>query len=118
MNHHKVKHRKFGRRTKHRTSLFLNLMKSLIIHESIKTTLPKAKEIRPMLEKLITKARSKDLHTFRGLVAKMRGDKGVVKKLVDLAERSGERPGGYLRIVKNGYRSGDAAPMAIIQFVD
>ena len=116
---HKYKGRKFGRNTGHRKSLLMNLAKSLIKHETIQTTLPKAKDIRPLVEKLITKGRENSLHAKRELYAYFGNDSVVVDQIVnDLSARYAKRPGGYLRIVKTGYRLGDAAEMEMIQFVE
>lgn len=120
MNRHGVSHRKFGRRTKHRLAMFFNLSRSLVIHESITTTLPKAKEIKPIVEKLITIGKNGDnLHSMRLLLKKLKGDRAIVQKIIkELAPKYKTREGGYLRVVKCGFRSGDAAPMATIQFVE
>jgi large subunit ribosomal protein L17 len=116
---HKHKGRKFGRNTAHRKALIMNLAKAVIKHESIETTLPKAKDIRPVVEKLITKGREPSLHNRRQLSAFFGNDHEIVNKILsDLSVRYAQRPGGYLRIVKTGFRKGDAAPMAIIQFVE
>jgi large subunit ribosomal protein L17 len=115
---HRVKGRKFGRNSGHRRSLFANLSKALIKHEQITTTLPKAKDLRPIVEKLITLARKGDLHARRQAIAFL-GDSLEVKRLFDVvAPRYKERNGGYTRIIKAGFRSGDAAPVAIIELVD
>ncbi len=115
---HRSKARKFGRNTGHRKALIMNLAKAVVKHESIETTLPKAKDIRPVVEKLITKGRDNSLHTRRQLCAFFGNDHEIVNKVFDLSTRFANRPGGYLRIVKAGFRQGDAAPMAIIQFVE
>jgi large subunit ribosomal protein L17 len=115
---HRSKARKFGRNTGHRKALIVNLAKAVVKHESIETTLPKAKDIRPVVEKLITKGRDNSLHTRRQLCAFFGNDHEIVNKVFDLSTRFANRPGGYLRIVKTGFRQGDAAPMAIIQFVE
>lgn len=115
---HKMSGRKLNRTKAHRRALFANMAKALLEHESIKTTLPKAKELRTYVEKLITKGRSNTLHVRRQLLAKL-GDENIVKKVLDvLSPRFKERPGGYTRIVKSGFRFGDNAPMAVLQFVD
>lgn len=115
---HKYKGRKFGRNAGHRKALLMNLAKAVIKHESIETTLPKAKDIRPLVEKLITKGRDNSLHVRRQLTSFFCNDSEIVNKILnDLSPRFAKRPGGYLRIVKTGHRQGDAAPMAIIQFV-
>lgn len=116
---HKYKGRKFGRNTGHRKALLVNLAKAVIKYESIETTLPKAKDIKPVVEKLITKGRENSLQTKRELHSFFGNDGEIVNKIVtDLSPRFTKRPGGYLRIVKTGFRQGDAAPMAIIQFVE
>lgn len=116
---HKQKGRKFGRNTGHRKSLLVNLAKAVVKHETIETTLPKAKDIRPIVEKLITKGRNPSLHTRRELCSFFGNDHEIVNKIIsDLSVRYAKRPGGYLRIVKTGFRQGDCAPMAIIQFVE
>lgn len=116
---HKYKGRKFGRNAGHRKALLMNLAKAVIQHESIETTLPKAKDIRPLVEKLITRGRDNSLHSRRELCSFFGNDHEIVNKILnDLSPRFAERQGGYLRIVKTGYRQGDAAPMAIIQFVE
>lgn len=115
---HKLKGRKLNRTSSHRKSMFANMAVSLIMHEQIQTTVPKAKEIRPYLEILVTKAKRSDLATRRALIARIK-DLAAVEKLISiLGPRYKERPGGYLRIVKAGFRHGDMAPMAYIEFVE
>lgn len=115
---HKLSGRKLNRTSAHRKALFMNLAQSLISHEQIKTTLPKAKDLRPFVERLVTQARIGGLHVRRMLTSKLQ-DQVVVSKLMDvLSKRYESRPGGYLRIVKAGFRYGDNAPLAIIEFVD
>lgn len=110
--------RKFGRTWEHRKSMLANLACSLVKHEQIVTTLPKAKELRPVVEKLITTGKGGDVHARRLLAARTR-DEAAAAKIVDvLAPRYKERPGGYLRIMKAGFRYGDNAPLAVIEFVD
>ncbi|MFG1428303.1 50S ribosomal protein L17 [Roseixanthobacter glucoisosaccharinicivorans] len=117
MRHGKV-HRKFNRTWEHRKAMFMNLSAALITHEQIVTTLPKAKDLRPVVEKLVTLARRGDLHARRQAIAELR-DVAVVKKLFDvIAPRYQARPGGYTRIVKAGFRYGDSTPVAVIEFVD
>ncbi|MFG1344799.1 50S ribosomal protein L17 [Xanthobacter autotrophicus DSM 431] len=117
MRHGKV-HRKFNRTWEHRKSMFSNLAGALITHEQIVTTLPKAKDLRPIVEKLVTLARRGDLHARRQAIAELK-DQTVVKKLFDvLAPRYAARPGGYTRIVKAGFRYGDNTAVAVIEFVD
>ena len=110
--------RKLNRTAEHRKAMFANMACSLIEHEQIKTTLPKAKEMRPYIDKLITLAKRGDLHARR-LVASQIGQDAAVKKLFDvLGSRYQDRQGGYARVLKAGFRYGDMAPMAIIELVD
>jgi large subunit ribosomal protein L17 len=116
--HHGFRGRRFGRTSSHRQAMLANLAQSLITHEQITTTLPKAKDLRPVVEKLVTLGKRGDLHARRQAIAQIK-DESVVKKLFDvIAKRYAERQGGYLRIMKAGFRYGDAAPMAVIEFVD
>lgn len=115
---HGMSGRKLGRKSAHRTAMFANLAQALIKHEQISTTLPKAKDLRPIVEKMVTLAKRGDLHARRQLISTLR-DKILVGKLIDtLAPRYKERHGGYTRVLKAGFRHGDMAPMAIIEFVD
>ncbi len=115
---HGIKGRKLNRTSSHRKAMFANMANALVKHEQIKTTLPKAKDLRPYVEKLVTIARRKDLHARRQLFAVLR-DEAMVTKLLDvLGERYKERQGGYTRVLKAGFRYGDCAPMAVIEFVD
>lgn len=114
---HYTKHRKFNRKAGHRKALLRNLVKSLVKHEQMSSTLAKIKEIRPIAERMITKARNANLHDRRCLISSLGGDTVAVSKLLALATRYKDRPGGYTRIIKTGYRLGDAAPTAVIQFV-
>lgn len=115
---HKIKHRKLNRTSSHRKALLQNLAKSLILHERIKTTLPKAKELRPFLEKIITDTKIDNVANRRKLY-KVFQDNSIINKLfTDIGKRVEKREGGYLRILKFGFRTGDKAPMAIIEFVD
>ncbi len=117
MRHGKV-HRKLNRTAEHRKAMFANMCAALIKHEQIVTTLPKAKELRPVVEKLVTLGKRGDLHARRQAIAQMR-DIDMVKKLFDvLGPRYKERNGGYTRIIKAGFRYGDSAPVAVIEFVD
>ena len=117
MNHGKV-YRKLGRKPEHRKAMFANMAAALIKHEQITTTLPKAKELRPVVEKLVTLGKRGDLHARRQAVAQMR-DVAMVKKLFDvLGPRYKDRDGGYTRVLKAGFRYGDSAPVAVIEFVD
>lgn len=110
--------RKLNRTASHRKAMFANMAASLIEHEQIVTTLPKAKEIRPIVEKLVTLGKRGDLHARRQAIAAIR-DETQVRKLFDtIATRYADRNGGYLRIMKAGFRHGDSAPMAVIEFVD
>jgi large subunit ribosomal protein L17 len=117
MRHGKV-HRKLGKRPSHRRAMFANMCAALIKHEQIVTTLPKAKELRPVVEKLVTLAKKGGLAARRQAIAEMR-DVGQVKKLFEvIGPRYRERQGGYTRIMKAGFRFGDNAPVAVIEFVD
>ena len=111
-------YRRLNRTHEHRKALFSNMCGSLIEHEQIKTTLPKAKELRPIIEKLITLAKRGDLHARRLAAAQLKQDKDVAKLFEILGPRYKERKGGYTRVLKAGFRYGDMAPMAIIEFVD
>ncbi|MBL0942188.1 MAG: 50S ribosomal protein L17 [Alphaproteobacteria bacterium] len=115
---HGVNGRKFGNGSGYRRALFSNLAGSLITHEQIKTTLPKAKDLRPLVEKLITLGKRGNLHARRQAISTLRDLKVVDKLMTSVADRFKDRSGGYTRIVKAGFRSGDNAPMAIIEFVD
>jgi large subunit ribosomal protein L17 len=115
---HGIAHRKLNRTHEHRRAMFANMAAALIKHEQIVTTLPKAKDLRPVVEKLITLAKRGDLHARRQAIAQMR-DVGMVKKLFDvLGPRYKGRDGGYTRVLKAGFRYGDSAPVAVIEFVD
>src|SRR5437763_8592775 len=117
MRHAKT-HRKFNRRSDHRRSMLANLAASLIKHEQIVTTLPKAKDLRPVVEKLVTLGKRGGLHARRQAIAQMR-DLAMVKKLFDvIGPRYKDRHGGYTRVLKAGFRYGDSAPVAVIEFVD
>jgi large subunit ribosomal protein L17 len=117
MRHGRV-YRKLNRTAEHRRAMFANMAAALIKHEQIVTTLPKAKELRPIVEKLITLGKKGSLHARRQAISEVR-DLLMVKKLFDvLAPRYGERHGGYLRIMKAGFRHGDNAPVGVIEFVD
>ena len=111
-------HRKLNRTHEHRSAMFANMAASLVKHEQITTTLPKAKELRPVLERLITLAKKGDLASRRLVASRMR-DETQTKKLFDvIGPRYAARPGGYLRIMKAGFRHGDNAAVAVIEFVD
>jgi large subunit ribosomal protein L17 len=114
-----MKGRQLGRRADHMKSMLRNMAASLIKHEQIKTTLPKAKELRPYVEKLITLGKRGGLHARRQAIAHVGGDTAMVAKLFDtLAPRYASRRGGYTRVLKAGFRYSDAAPMAVIELVD
>ena len=115
---HKYSGRKLNRTSAHRTSMFKNMMTSLIEHEEIKTTVPKAKELRGFLERLITISKTDTVAKRRIVFSRIRSKDAVAKLFNDLGPIFKERPGGYLRILKCGYRPGDKAPMAIVQLVD
>jgi len=115
---HRMSHRGFSRTSAHRKAMFENLAAALIKHEQITTTLPKAKDLRPIVERLITLGKRGGLHARRQAIAKLQDRKLADKLLTTLAERYGSRAGGYTRIVKAGFRYGDDAPMAIIELVD
>ena len=115
---HGIAHRKLGRTSSHRTALFANMAASLIKHEQITTTLPKAKELRPFVEKLVTLAKRGDLHARRIAISRVR-DVAQVGKLFDtIGHRYKSREGGYIRVLKAGFRYGNNAPVAVIEFVD
>jgi large subunit ribosomal protein L17 len=117
MRHGKV-YRKFNRTAEHRRAMFANMCAALIKHEQIVTTLPKAKDLRPVVEKLVTLGKRGDLHARRQAAAELR-DAAMVKKLFDvLGPRYKERNGGYTRVLKAGFRYGDSAAVAVIEFVD
>ena len=115
---HGNSNRKLNRTHEHRKAMFANMVCSLIEHEQIKTTLPKAKELRPIVEKLITLAKKGNLHARRQARAQLKEDQYVTKLFDVLGPRYAERQGGYLRVLKAGFGYGDMAPMAIIEFVD
>ena len=115
---HGVAHRKLGRTTAHRQAMFANMAASLIKHEQIVTTLPKAKELRPFVEKLVTLAKKGDLHARRQAISQVRDVTQVGKLFATIGPRYGSRQGGYIRVLKAGFRYGDNAPMAVIEFVD
>jgi large subunit ribosomal protein L17 len=117
MRHGKV-HRKLGRKPEHRKAMFANMAAALIKHEQITTTLPKAKELRPVVEKLVTLGKRGGLHARRQAISELR-DADMVKKLFDvLGPRYKDRNGGYTRVLKAGFRHGDNAAVAVIEFVD
>ena len=115
---HKIAYRKLNRTSEHRKALFKNMLNSLIKYEQITTTLPKAKELKPQIDKVITIGKKKNLHAKKNLFSKLQ-DKSSVNKLVKiLSDRYEKRSGGYSRVMRAGFRYGDDAPMAIIELVD
>ena len=115
---HGLAHRKLNKTTSHRKAMFANMAASLITHEQIVTTLPKAKEMAPLMDKLITLAKKGDLAARRQAIAKIR-DEDAVRKLFDvMGDRYKERNGGYTRVLKAGFRHGDNAPVAVLELVD
>ncbi|OKH89346.1 50S ribosomal protein L17 [Thalassospira sp. TSL5-1] len=115
---HGMQGRKLNRTKSHRKAMFANMAVSLITHEQIKTTLPKAKDLRPYVEKLITLGKRGDLHARRQALSTLRDEAAVAKLFGAVAERYKERNGGYTRVLKAGFRYGDAAPVALIELVD
>ena len=115
---HANRGRKFNRTASHRKAMFANMAQALVKHEQIVTTLPKAKELRPFVEKLVTLAKKGDLHARRQAISAVRDVTQVGKLFDTIGGRYAERNGGYIRIMKAGYRHGDNAPMAVIEFVD
>ncbi len=115
---HRKSGRKLNRTSAHRKAMFANMAASLIKHEQIQTTLPKAKELRPIVEKLITLGKRGDLHARRQALSQLNEKSAVDKVFSTLSERYAERSGGYTRVLKAGFRTGDAAPMGVIELVD
>jgi large subunit ribosomal protein L17 len=116
---HGMSGRKLNRTSSHRIAMFRNMAAALIKHEQIRTTLPKAKELKPVVDKLITLGKRGTLHARRQALSRLNGDTALAEKLFStLAERYADRPGGYTRVLKAGFRYGDAAPMAVIELVD
>ena len=115
---HSKGYRRLNRTHEHRKALWANMAGSLIEHEQIKTTLPKAKELRPIMEKLITLAKRGDLHSRRQAAIQLKEYRYVIKLFDVLAPRYKDRNGGYVRVLRAGYRYGDMAPMAIIEFIE
>jgi len=115
---HGSAHRKLGRTTAHRTAMFANMAASLIKHEQIVTTLPKAKELRPFVEKLISLGKRGDLHARRIAISRVRDVEQVGKLFAVLGPRYQDRSGGYIRVLKAGFRHGDNAALAVIELVD
>ena len=115
---HKIKGKKLNRTSSHRKALFKNMAQAIIKHEQIITTLPKAKTMKPIVDKLITLAKKNSLHARRQAFSKLRDDKMVTKLFGTLASRYADRTGGYTRVLKAGFRYGDSAAMAVIELVD
>jgi large subunit ribosomal protein L17 len=115
---HRLRGRSFSRKSAHRKAMFENLAHALLKHEQITTTLPKAKDLRPVVERLITLGKRGGLHARRQAIAALQDTKIADKLFTTLAERYAARPGGYTRILKAGFRYGDAAAMAVIELVD
>ena len=115
---HGFKKRTLNKKIAHRRAMFANMAVALVKHEQIKTTLPKAKELRPIFEKMVTKAKVNSLHVRRQLLSFLRDETAVEKMLTTLGVRYKERKGGYVRVLKAGFRFGDCAPMAIVELVD
>ncbi|SKA11311.1 50S ribosomal protein L17 [Consotaella salsifontis] len=115
---HANRGRKLNRTASHRKAMFANMASSLIVHEQIVTTLPKAKDLRPIVEKLITLGKRGDLHARRQAISQLRDEGAASKLFTTLAPRYAERNGGYTRVLKAGFRRGDNAPLAVIEFVD
>ena len=116
--YHGHKKRRFGRTHEHRKAMFMNMSQALIKHEQIVTTLPKAKDLRPVVEKLVTLGKRGDLHARRQAIAQIHDVKLVAKLFDVLGPRYKNRDGGYTRVLKAGFRYGDNAPLAVIEFVD
>lgn len=114
---HRNSGRKLNRNSSHRKAMFHNMVRSIILHETVKTTLPKAKESRRYVERLVTLAKVDSVANRRRAFAILRNNDAVSKLFNELGPRFASRPGGYVRVLKNGFRAGDAAPMAVIQFV-
>ena len=115
---HKLSHRKLNRTSSHRKAMFANMSSALIKHEQIRTTLAKAKELRPIVEKLITLGKKGSLHARRHAISRLAPDAYIDKLFGEVAKRYENRNGGYTRIIKDGNRYGDSAPMAYIELVD
>jgi len=115
---HKNSGRRLGRNSPHRRAMYRNMAASLLVHETVRTTLPKAKELRRVVEPLITLAKEDGVSRRRLAFARLRDDAAVGRLFKELGPRFKSRPGGYLRILKTGFRAGDSAPMAIVQLLD
>ena len=115
---HKLAYRKLNRTSEHRKALFKNMLNSLIKYEQITTTLPKAKELKPKIDKVITLGKKNNLHSKKSLFSKLQDKESVNKLVKNLAQRYEKRKGGYSRVVRAGFRFGDDAPMAVIELID
>tara|TARA_B100000941_G_C28413650_1_gene504904 strand:- start:200 stop:646 length:447 start_codon:yes stop_codon:yes gene_type:complete len=115
---HRIKGRKLNRTSAHRKAMFKNLAASLIKYEQITTTLPKAKDLRPIVEKMITLGKKGSLHARRQLISKLPKGAEIEKVMKDFSSRYKDRQGGYIRIIKKGFRYGDSSPMAVIELID
>ena len=115
---HRIGYRKLNRTSEHRKALFKNMLNSLIKYEQITTTLPKAKELKPQIDKIITLGKKNSLHSKKSLFSKLQNKPNVIKLTKTLSQRYEKRKGGYCRLVRAGFRYGDDAPMAIIELVD
>jgi len=115
---HKIAHRKLNRTSEHRKALFSNMLNSLIKYEQITTTLPKAKELRPKIDKIITLGKKNNLQSKKNLFSRLQSKSSVDKLVKTLSQRYEKRSGGYSRVIRAGFRYGDNAPMAIIELVD
>ena len=115
---HKIGYRKLNKNSEHRKALFKNMLNSLIKYEQIKTTLPKAKELKPKIDKVITLGKRNDLQSKKSLFAKLQSKSSVEKLFKTLSQRYEKRKGGYCRVIRAGYRYGDDAPLAVIELVD
>ena len=115
---HNIKHRKLNRTSSHRKALLINMSNSLIKHEQITTTLPKAKELKPKIDKVITLGKKKNLQSKKNLFSELQSKSSVDKLVKVLSQRYEKRNGGYSRVIRAGYRYGDDAPMAVIELVD
>ena len=115
---HKLAHRKLNRTSEHRKALFKNMLNSLIKYEQITTTLPKAKELKPKIDKMISLGKKNNLQSKKNLFAELQSSSSVDKLAKTLSQRYGNRKGGYSRVIRAGFRYGDDAPMAIIELVD
>ena len=115
---HKLGYRKLNRTSEHRKALFKNMLNSLIKYEQITTTLPKAKELKPQIDKVITLGKKNNLQSKKNLFSELQSKSSVDKLVKELSQRYGKRKGGYSRVIRSGYRYGDDAPMAVIELVD